>query len=38
VGVILGEAADTGESMELSALLVTVNGTELGESQREIPV
>ncbi len=38
VGVILSEGANPGESVELTALLVTVNGSELGESQRKILV
>ena len=38
MGIVLGEAADTGKSVELAALLITVNGTELGEADREILV
>ena len=38
VGVILGEGTYPGKSVELSALLVTVNGSELRQSQRKILV
>ena len=38
VGVVLGEAANSGKSVELSALLVAVNGSELGKPQRKILV
>ncbi len=38
VGVVLGEAADAGEAVELAALLVAVDGTELGVPQRKILV
>ena len=38
VGVVLGKAADTGKSVKLTALLVTVHCTELGETQGKVPV
>ena len=38
VGVVLRESAHTGQSVQLTALLVTVNGTELGEAQRQVAV
>ena len=38
VGIILSEAAHTGESVKLTALLVTVHGTELCKPDRELLV
>ena len=38
VGVILSEGTNPRESVEFSALLVTVNSSELGQSQRKILV
>ena len=38
MSVILGEGTYPGESVELAALLVTVNGSELRQSQRKVLV
>ena len=38
VGVVLGEAADAGQSVEFAALLIPVNGTEFGEADRQVTV
>ncbi len=38
VRVVLGKATHTGEAGKLAALLVAVDGTELGEAQREFTV
>ena len=38
VGVVLGEAADAGHAAELAALLPAVDGAELGEANRQVPV
>ena len=38
MGVVLGEGAYAGESVEFSALLITVNGTEFGETDGQVLV
>ena len=38
MGIILGETAYTGKSVELAALLITVHGAELCETQRQVAV
>ena len=36
--IVLGKAADTGQSVELAALLIAVNGTEFGKTEREVAI
>ena len=38
VGVVLGEAAHTGQAVDLAGLLVAVHGAELEEAQRQLAV
>ena len=38
MGVVLGEAAHPGKSVQLAALLVTVNGSEFCQTYRQVLV
>ena len=38
MGIVLGKAAHTGQSVQLTALLVAVYGTKLGQAQRKVAV
>ena len=38
MGIVLRKSAHTGQTVELTALLVAVHGAELGKAQRQVTV